>query len=133
MPKSIILFERLSYLSVFLGVLSMALNMPTITKFSAQSLGIYPAVILAVFGVQILFIWLIARRRKNWARWIWIFVTIAGSVSALFDMSVRFNNNLVAAAAYYLVYIVSIAATVFLLTPNSRAWVSRPQTEGELD
>jgi hypothetical protein len=36
-----------------------------------------------VFAMEILFIWLIARRRKNWARWVWLIIFILGIPFAL--------------------------------------------------
>jgi len=127
MPKSVALFERLSYLSLFLGAISAVLNWATISKFAHQSPLLYPAALLLTFAIQILFIWLIARKRKNWARWIWIFVILGGTALAIFDVNTRVANGITAAIAYYVVYLVSIVATLFLLAPDAWVWFRSPK------
>ena len=73
---------------------------------------------------QILFIWLIARKRKNWARWVWIVVMIGGTAIAIIVQVAhpQPQNGLVGSAAFFLVYLVSLASGVYLLMADSRAW-----------
>jgi hypothetical protein len=66
MPRTVILFERLGYLSLFIGLLSGYLNQ----RFT--SLAEWVAAAVFVVGLNSFFIWLVARKRKKWARLLWL-------------------------------------------------------------
>lgn len=62
-PGRVLWFERLFYLSAALSVARFVVNPPDSMPIVAF-LAIYVVLVL-----QVLCVWLAARRRKNWARW----------------------------------------------------------------
>jgi hypothetical protein len=79
-PSRVLWFEKLFYASAGLSVIGIALDWAN---------GIHLVTFLAMYillCVQILLIWLAARRRKNWARWLllayflaWVIISILGA------------------------------------------------------
>ena len=134
MPKSIVLFERVAYSALILGLASVALNWPAVSDFYDQNPMTYLLMQIATLGGQIVFIWLIARRRKNWARWVWVGIIFVGTAFAIVAEGagpVRFIG-LIPAIAYYLVYLVSLTSACLLLTPTSRAWFHSKSGEADI-
>src|SRR5262245_314617 len=110
MPKSIILFERVAYLALLLGLTSLVLNWSEIDDFYRQQPIAYLFTQIITFGSQILFIWLIARRRKNWARWLWLVLTFGGTAIAIVvQISQPLQlGGLAGSIAFYLAYLTSL-------------------------
>ena len=69
-PKNVLWFEVLLYLSLTLDALSVAFQDRTPTADMTESV-ILIANVLAAFLILLLFyfVWLSAQRRKNWPRW----------------------------------------------------------------
>jgi hypothetical protein len=66
-PFGVTNFERLMYASIVFSLLEAALYWQTLSEVFSN----ITAFDLAWFyGLQCLFIWLVARKRKNWPRWI---------------------------------------------------------------
>ena len=79
-------------------------------------------------GGQLLWIWLIARRRQNWARWISLFVILGGILSILSmipDIEERFEINPVRTTFYYTTYAISALSVLLLFRGDAREWFSR--------
>jgi len=72
MPKSVALFEKAGYLAVLLGIASGFINYPVAMKVPGATLGMFVTTFVISISLEVLLIWLIARKRKNWARWVWI-------------------------------------------------------------
>jgi hypothetical protein len=83
-PKNVLRFEVLLYLSLLLDSLSAAFldRAPAdMSEAAAASANMFAAVLLALL---VLLVWLAARHRKNWARW--VLVTALGlSILSLLD------------------------------------------------
>jgi hypothetical protein len=68
MPKNVARFELLAYTAIALNVMSLPLNWRMIgTYFDKYPIG-YPLLAVVLFALKLLWIWLIARKRQNWAR-----------------------------------------------------------------
>ena len=79
-PSNVRRFEQLMYLSIAIGVVNTALDWD---RLVAMVHGVGGAVFILfidgfVFGVMILLIWLVARRAKNWARWVQLGLFLSG-------------------------------------------------------
>ncbi len=85
-PKNVLWFEVLLYLSLTLDALSVAFQDRTPTAESPQSM-IAVATILAGCMIVLLvyFVWLAAQRRKNWPRWV-LFAALVLSLISLLQM-----------------------------------------------
>ncbi len=71
LPKNVLRFEALLYLSLMLDALSAAFQDRTPSEEMTQSM-ISVATIIAggLILLLVYFVWLAARRRKNWSRWV---------------------------------------------------------------
>jgi len=70
LPKNVLWFEVLLYLSLVLDALSVAFQDRTPSKQMPESM-IMVATVMAACLILLLvyFVWLAAQRRKNWPRW----------------------------------------------------------------
>jgi hypothetical protein len=73
-PKNVARFEWLMYSSLGIGIICTA---PTFGDLDAPAIGYIPF-LLGFFWLQV---WLIARRRKNWARWSFLIFLDRGALS----------------------------------------------------
>jgi preprotein translocase subunit SecY len=69
-PSNVVRFEQLWYLSLGIGVIQ---SMPQWNRLRADARAVGGAAFvlfiqISVFAMTVFVIWLIARRRKNWAR-----------------------------------------------------------------
>jgi heme/copper-type cytochrome/quinol oxidase subunit 4 len=70
-PKNVIWFEALMYLSLTLDAMSVAFQDRTPTDDVTESMIAVITVISAVMILTLVyFVWLAAQRRKNWPRWV---------------------------------------------------------------
>ena len=74
MPSNVTRFEVLMYLSLGIGIVTAALQSQQVAADWRFGLSIQ-AVVLAV---TIALIWLTARRRQNWARWLFLVLFLIG-------------------------------------------------------
>jgi len=85
-PKNVLWFEVLLYMSLTLDALSVAFQDRTPTAEMTERM-INVATVMA--GVMILllvfFVWLAAQRRKNWPRWV-LFASLVLSMISLFQI-----------------------------------------------
>jgi hypothetical protein len=128
-PKDIKRFECLAYSAWGLTIASAPLNWSTIVKYYHKGGIIYLTAIAFALGLQAGWIWLIARKRKNWARWIGLILVIAGLPSLPFEFEVRFEADPLAASAYYTEYLIWVCAICFTFTSEARAWFRRSAVE----
>lgn len=126
MPKSIVWFERLAYLSLLLSILSQALHWSMVRAAFSQNSYIYPVSAAITLAVQVMLIWLTARRRTNWARWMWMVLSFSTSGFAAYaavtgtDRGV--DADLVSALARYGMYAIAFLSAAMLLMPDARDW-----------
>jgi hypothetical protein len=83
-PRNVLRFEVLLYLSLLIDTLSAAfIERPSaeIDETAAVSVNMFVVVVLMLF---LLLVWLAARQRKSWARWI-LLGALGLSVLSLFD------------------------------------------------
>jgi hypothetical protein len=91
-PRDVLRFEVLLYLSLLLDALSAALFGVTADGSDKPFVSFFSALIIA--GLVFL-VWLAARRQKNWARWTvfgFFVLTLILYISALNDMSFGFKE-----------------------------------------
>jgi hypothetical protein len=85
-PRNVLWFEVLLYLSLTLDALSVAFQDRTPSGDITES-TIMVATVLAACLILLLFyfVWLAAQRRKNWPRWV-LLASLALSVISLFQI-----------------------------------------------
>jgi hypothetical protein len=126
MPKSIAWFERLAYLSLALSALSLALHWSFVQAAFGQNSYLYPASAAFTLAVQVMLIFLTARRRTNWARWMWIVLSFAMAgfavIGAIMGTDRGVDPDMAAALARYAMYATGFVSAALLLTAEARAW-----------
>lgn len=129
MPKSVAWYERLSYAAMGLTIATVPLNWGTIEKYSHKSPVAYPLALAVFFLIQAFWIWLVARKRQNWARWTSLVVVILGLIQAVLDIDQRFRLGAAAAIAFYTINLIIVVAVGLLFMPDASPWFRRqPQT-----
>jgi O-antigen ligase len=110
-PKNVLWFEVLLYLSLTLDALSVAFQDRTPTDEMPDQM-ITVATILAAFLILLLvyFVWLAAQRRKNWPRWALVvslvlsvisLVQIIGDAGVQLDSAIEIVSCILTAAGLY--------------------------------
>jgi hypothetical protein len=125
MPKSVAWYERLSYAAMVLTIATVPLNWGTIEKYSRKNPVLYPLALVAVFLIQVFWIWLVARKRQNWARWTSLVVVILGLLQAALDIEQRFRLGAAAAIAFYAINLIIVVAVGLLFMPDASPWFRR--------
>jgi hypothetical protein len=120
MPRNVAYFERIAYAAVILNLVVLPINREVIGHFlDKYPIGV-PVAIVLYFGLQIFWIWLVARRRQNWARWvslIYVVVTLPFMIKddlGLYELPV--------AVAFSAVFVLQCVAVSFLFTRSARPW-----------
>ena len=120
-PRNVLWFEALLYASLMLDALSVAFQDRTPTaELTEQMILAATMVAGAMILLLVYFVWLAARQRKNWPRWV-LAAALLLSVISLFQ--VIGENGL---ELYSSIGIVSCALTAaglyFSFTGDARGW-----------
>ena len=124
-PESVVWYERLAWTAFAVGLASAAASPATLAKYYDKYSTGYLIVIAVVLAGQLLWIWLIARKRQNWARWISLIVTLLAIPNAIWDIEERFRFNAAAAIFYCAAFAISMVSIMLLFRGDAREWFSR--------
>jgi hypothetical protein len=81
-PKNVMWFEVLLYLSLTLDALSVAFQDRTPTgEMTEQMIMVATVMAAVVILLLVFFVWLAAQRRKNWPRWVLTAVFVLSVIS----------------------------------------------------
>jgi hypothetical protein len=124
-PSNVVRFERLMYLSLASSVI-----WPTF-RWYAHGLVLIEVlgnVLSLVFMAS--FIWLAARRRKNWARWVLLVVFIFSTHGYLRILLPHWRAHGPDAFALGLAVQIpaQLVALILIFTGNARDWFKQPRT-----
>lgn len=130
MPTNVVLFERLMYASLCIGLLNLILDGPRQASApEMEQLGgpaFFAAVAIGTLAVLLLFIWLIARRGKNWARWLFAALFVIGLWPTIQNIIGLLGTNPPVAALSVAQIVIQVAAIFFVFTGDARAWFEKP-------
>jgi uncharacterized BrkB/YihY/UPF0761 family membrane protein len=110
-PKNVLWFEVLLYLSLTLDAMSVAFQDRTPSEEMTEQL-IMVATMMAAFLILLMvyFVWLAAQRRKNWPRWVLVaslvlsviqLVQIIGDSGVALDSAIEIVSCVLTAAGLY--------------------------------
>jgi multidrug transporter EmrE-like cation transporter len=132
-PTSIVWYERLSWAAIALSFVTAAADPTAIANaYNKLSIG-YPIMVICGLAAQLFWIWLIAWRRKNWARWVSLVVVVVGGLTAFRDFDERFRHNALAATAHYAGLVLLVISVVLLFRSDARGWFVRQVMVPDLD
>ena len=120
-PKHVMLFQILLYLSLVLDALSVAFQDRTpsasITETTILAANVIAACMILLF---VYLVWLAAQQRKNWPRWV---LTAALGFSVVSPLQVIGDNGLQLDSAIELVSCALTAAGLyFSFTGDAKGW-----------
>ena len=138
MPTNIIWFERLAYASLVLGLLVGALDFGTLSEVGLPATVIGIAV--GSIALMSLLIWLIARRKQNWARWLFLTFFLLGlpfflmnlPEESILDALLAVLQAILQGAALYLVF-TGDAKAAFAATQFSLPDIPLPKSIGRFE
>jgi heme/copper-type cytochrome/quinol oxidase subunit 4 len=120
-PKNVLWFEVLMYLSLTLDALSVAFQDRSSTP-EVEDSTIMVATLMAGGMILLLvyFVWLAAKRRKNWPRWV-LFGALVLSVISLFQI-IGENGVEVDSGIEIISCALTAAGLYFSFTGDARGW-----------
>lgn len=124
-PGSVIWYERLAWASIAIGLMSSAANPANLAKYYERYHTGFLLAGVVFIVLQFIWIWLVARKRQNWARWISLVVVLIGIPNAIWDIEERFQINPVATVFYYAAFGISIISVMLLFRNDAGDWFSR--------
>jgi heme/copper-type cytochrome/quinol oxidase subunit 4 len=120
-PKNVIWFEALMYLSLTLDAMSVAFQDRTPSDDVTESMIAVMTVISAVMILTLVyFVWLAAQRRKNWPRWV-LAVALVLSVISLMQ-SIGDSGLQLDGAIEVVSCALTAAGLYFSFTGDARGW-----------
>jgi heme/copper-type cytochrome/quinol oxidase subunit 4 len=120
-PKNVLWFEVLLYLSLTLDALSVAFQDRTPSDDMTESMITVATVMAAVLILLLVyFVWLAAQRRKNWSRWALVVSLVLSVISLLQIIS---DNGVELDSAIEIVSCALTAAGLyFSFTGDAKGW-----------
>jgi heme/copper-type cytochrome/quinol oxidase subunit 4 len=120
-PKNVLWFEVLLYLSLTLDALSVAFQDRTPSaEMSEQMIAVATVMAACLILLLVYFVWLAAQRRKNWPRWALVaslVLSVISLVQIIGDSGVEIDSG---------IEVVSCALTAaglyFSFTGDARGW-----------
>ena len=121
LPKNVLRFEVLLYLSLTLDALSVAFQDRTPSVEMTESM-IATATVMAAGLILLLvyFVWLAAQRRKNWPRWALaaaLVLSIISLVQVIGDSGVQLDSGIEIVSC-----ILTAAGLYFSFTGDAQGW-----------
>ena len=120
-PRNVLWFEALLYVSLMLDALSVAFQDRTPTAELTEQIILAATIMAAaLILLQVHFVWLAARQRKNWPRWV---LAAALLFSVILSFLVIGENGLELDSSIGIVSCVLTAAGLyFSFTGDARGW-----------
>jgi hypothetical protein len=120
-PKNVVWFEVLLYLSLTLDALSVAFQDRTPTDDLSESTIMVATVIAgAMILLLVYFVWLAAQRRKNWPRWVLAGLLVLSAISLVFDIDA--NGVELDSAIEFVSCALTAAGLYFSFTGDAKDW-----------
>jgi hypothetical protein len=126
MPSNVVWYERLMYGSLLLGlvnVLSVLRREPSLTSDQLIVVIGIVVVIMVVFGV--VFVWLVARRRHGWPRYVFAVLAVLGVPATVKMVGTDLSAQPLEAGLSAAQLVMQVVALFLIFTGNAREWFVR--------
>jgi hypothetical protein len=126
-PLSVVWYERLAWAAIVVGLASSAANPAQLARNYDRYANGFLLLFVISMAVQLTWIWLVARKRQNWARWISLIVVLIGIAFAFRGEHVKFVQSLnpISAVLWYAAYAMHLISVMLLFRGDAREWFSR--------
>ena len=129
LPSNVARFEQLMYLALVIGFFNSALtwnyDVVDASKMGGASFVLF---LMFAFAFMALFIWLIARRRKNWACWVMLVLFVLGLPPYIYELHRMLHFVPVTGALGLAQTLVEAVAYSLIFSGNARDWFQRTPT-----
>jgi hypothetical protein len=143
-------FEKLMWVSMLVGAIGFALDWDRLMirlvqrgadahipvyylRFRIQAMSVAMSVVAVVtLLVLLILVWLIARRRMNWARWVYATLFVLGLPYAVIQLPDMLSANPTAGALSGVQLALQLTALVLVFSPSARPWFTRPVVGAEV-
>lgn len=132
-PRSIVMFERIVIVSLLLGILNAYLSWDHLSAQVAAQGATSDSIITAqaiMTAIYLLLIWLIARKARPVAKWIYVVLTAIGVVIAVAGIGQTLTMGMASVAVSLFQNILLIASLWLLFRPDAKAWFADGREEG---
>ena len=120
MPRNVRLFERLWYVSLGIGLLILAIDFRSLTSLATP---VYVAVVQIVsFALVVFLVWLIARRRVGWLRWLLLLLFLAGLPFAVQNIAAIFLRATAVGVLLCLQAGLQVVGLYLIFTGDAKPW-----------
>ena len=120
-PKNVLWFEVLLYLSLTLDALSVAFDDRTPTvEMTEQMITVATVIYALLILLLVYFVWLAAQRRKNWPRWALataLVLSVISLVQMIGDKGVELSSGIEVVSCA-----LSAAGLYFSFTGDAQGW-----------
>jgi hypothetical protein len=120
-PKNVLWFEVLLYLSLTLDALSAAFQDRTPSDdLSASTIAVATVTAMMLILLLVYFVWLAAQRRKNWPRWVLAGLLVLSAISLVYDIDA--NGMELDTSIEFLSCALTAAGLYFSFTGDAKGW-----------
>ena len=125
-PQSVVWYERLAWAAIVAGLASAAANPALLARNYDRYTNGFLILFVGYRAAQLIWIWLVARKRQNWARWISLIMVLIGIPVAFWDNAERLQFlNPISAIFWYAGYALHLISVMLLFRADAREWFSR--------
>jgi hypothetical protein len=125
-PQSVVWYERLAWAAIAAGLASGITNPALLARNYERYANGFLIFSFVSIVAQLVWIWLVARKRQNWARWISLIVVLIGIPNAFLDNAERLQFlNPISAIFWYAGYAGHLISVMLLFRGDAREWFSR--------
>jgi len=118
-PSNVVGFEKLMYFALGVEVISAILQWNQVMDLVPSNREASMEAAIVAYSTNVLFIWLVARRRKNWARWAML---IGKSLGCAITLPLLGSLPFFVSVLTCVTWLAEIVAFVLIFTGNSREW-----------
>ena len=131
MPSNVRLFEILYFLAVAVSIVTLVLEAEWLmAEWNRDEVDLYLGwtIVAVLIAVACLLAWLTSRRRKNWARWALLGLSLATLFIVVLDLQDTFTRSVLTGSLTVLNELLVAAALYLIFTGNARAWFAKPHS-----
>ncbi len=126
MPRTVAWFERLAYAAIALTALAIPMNSAAIGPYFEKSpIAVIVSIVVPTLGLPILGVWLVARKQRNWARWLFL-VYVAMGVLGLIMQYGKYKFPMIVQTLNVAGGFLRCVAVALLFTRSAKPWFLSP-------
>ena len=123
MPDSLRYYSYSALLAIGIGAAGIPADWSVLRKFYERWGWVYVAILVLGLSLEVFWVWLIAGKRQNWARWMSLILAAAYLPFLPTDAAERFRLNPFFASIYFASVGINFVSCWFLLFGDPPPWM----------